>query len=160
METMIQRFEDGAYAVNVDIEATRALYAARAEGGTDECTCTYCKNFAASRERAYPAPFRQLLELLGIDYKKEEETWHTPAGSDGPRHFYAGGFDFIGSVELPEGKPPENKAHGWLTYWFGNSALYPWGEKAAKELKLGPVAHVGFTVRLPWILSQAPEPSE
>ncbi len=156
----MQRFEVGAYTIEVDVQATRALYAARTQGGTDQCTCTYCKNFTASREHAYPTPFRQLLERLGIDYQKEEETWHSPAGNDGPRHFYSGGFDFIGSVELGEGKPLEKKALGWFTYWLENGAFYPWGDKAAQELKLAPVAHVGFTVRLPWILPQVAEPIE
>lgn len=65
----------GNNLVECDAEATRAAYA-KVVGGIDSCRCEYCVNYRLAREQIYPPEFRDLLEELGIDYRKEVELDH------------------------------------------------------------------------------------
>lgn len=65
------KIEFNHWNIEVDVEATRAAYAAIAKGDSEECGCCMCRNFVAQRDRAYPPEVLQLFERLGIDPGKE-----------------------------------------------------------------------------------------
>jgi hypothetical protein len=85
------------WVLQVDREATMRAYVAIPAGGSDQCKCLYCKNFAVAREHVYPEEFRALLEQLGIDHRKEAEVWE--ASPDNARvRLYSGLFHFVGAI--------------------------------------------------------------
>lgn len=57
-------------------EITQATYEQVEYSGADSCICNDCKNFVASRDKAYPTEVKNLFENLGIDISKESEVCH------------------------------------------------------------------------------------
>ena len=93
----------------LNLELTKSTYEQTKEGGCDSCICDDCKNFANSRELAYPEEIKQLFKDLGIDYKKEVETYTVQKTEVGLYKYY-GWFHFKGSftgkncsIPLPNG---------------------------------------------------------
>src|SRR5260370_23860049 len=77
---------------------TKQCYEQIEEGGTANCGCDNCANFALAREQAYPPELMAVFDSLGIDFRKESEVHHygrTPAGL----HTYRGWFYVIRSIE-------------------------------------------------------------
>ncbi len=102
-------FHDEHAEINVDVDATRAMYE-RIESGGDQgrCACEPCQYFAAHLSEAFPADFLSLLERLGIDKTKGNETWWLDDLAPGWR-YYHGSFDFVGTVcqqTVPQGRSP------------------------------------------------------
>ena len=58
---------------DVDLETTKTEYAKAGESGAESCTCGYCANYVAYREFVFPEEIKELLQSLGIDYRKEAE---------------------------------------------------------------------------------------
>jgi hypothetical protein len=77
---------------------TQATYEQVECGGADSCICNDCKNFAAGREKAFPAEIRHLFESLGIDITKESEVCHYTKLENGLHH-YGGWFHFKGRIK-------------------------------------------------------------
>ena len=65
----------GDQTIRYDRDATAEIYGKMEGGFAEECGCIFCKNFAAQRKLIYPASFRALLELLGVDLSKEGEAF-------------------------------------------------------------------------------------
>src|SRR5579871_4422932 len=87
----------GDQTIRYDREATSAIYASMPGGWAEGCGCVGCRNLMPQRDVIYPAPFRELLDRLGIDSNKESE-----AVADGPLqnglHHYGGWFFFVGEM--------------------------------------------------------------
>lgn len=70
------------------------------------CGCGSCLNFIENRESAFPLEFRHLLASLGVDYRKEADTYHSHRVEKGLHH-YGGWFHargkFKGPAVFPEG---------------------------------------------------------
>jgi hypothetical protein len=62
----------GDQTIGYDRDRTAAIYGSL-RGFAENCGCIFCRNFAAQRNVVYPAPFKTLLEQLGIDANKEGE---------------------------------------------------------------------------------------
>lgn len=86
------------WVFEVDKEITQATYEQVECSGADSCTCNDCKNFVASRDKAYPAEIRHLFERLGIDIIKESEVCHYTRLENG-LHYYGGWFHFKGKIK-------------------------------------------------------------
>jgi hypothetical protein len=92
----MEQLQIGDQVVRFDRQRTQAGYAALRCGSTDECDCASCRNFAAQRESAFPMPFRDLLQTLGIDIAKEGELYDSGPADDSV--MYEGWFYFAGAV--------------------------------------------------------------
>lgn len=155
------------WTLRVDREATLQAYAATPNGGSDECICLYCKNFAAAREHVYPEEFRTLLEQLGIDYRKEAEVWECSAAKSRIR-FYSGLFHFIGAiVSIDEREVPRcitlkqtNMRLAGGKEPIGDSFAVAFSDRrdlihtAFEGLDL---VQLDFDVEVPWVLDEEPD---
>jgi len=88
----------GEWQFTLDREATVGAYAKEEAGGSDTCTCIWCRNFRLVRDRVYPPAFLAFLDSVGIDPKKDGEIYHNGELLPGA-HFYAGWFHFVGSLD-------------------------------------------------------------
>lgn len=106
---MKHRTKIGHALIEYDPEATRDAYS-RVNGGISSCKCECCANYRLAREQMYPPAFRDLLEQLGIDYRKEVELDHLADDEtgDGPNygHSVSGHYAFVGRVLEADTTPP------------------------------------------------------
>lgn len=75
---VVQVFEISRWRLHVDVEATRRLYAERAEGAAEACErkgCLSCRNYILARDRL-PEAVKTLLVELGEDLRKEFRVAH------------------------------------------------------------------------------------
>lgn len=79
------------------VEGTRALYAALSGGAAEACGCAPCRNYAAQRGSALPAPLGELCARLGVDPAREVELCRLERLAPG-RHLYAVSFPFVGRL--------------------------------------------------------------
>lgn len=153
----------GRWTLRVDVEATRAAYAAVPAGGTDRCRCEQCVNFERARERAYPPELRALLEELGVDWRKEAEACHLTRLRPG-WHLYNGWFHVVAVIE--------SGREAWRR--VGDSLSEPDFERLGDSLQVGistrehllpapfrgrPVVQLELLAEVPWVLG-IPEPEE
>jgi hypothetical protein len=146
----VTELQIGDQTIRYDSEATAAIYAARAHGYAEKCGCVFCRNFAAQRERVYPAPFRALLEQLGIDPAKEDESVAYGPLKDGC-HFWGGWFYCVAEMVVwGEGicEPPD--AH---EFQFFFTTTGPW----AKEFPGRPLLGIEFMAHVEWVLAESPD---
>ena len=105
MNTIV-KYRDWVF--EVDYERTIEVYQKAKNGCPESCGCNNCKNFSINREQIYPQEFKDLLEELGIDYRKESEIYHIYRAENG-KHFYGGWFHFKGKIK--EGKDCKVDTH-------------------------------------------------
>ena len=144
---MAQEFQVSGQKIRFDREATVALYRETVTvAGANECTCTYCRNFAAHRDKAYPEEFLHLLERLGVNPLRELEAFELGSASDDPQSsLYGGWFVFCG--ELIEGveqlrgvEEPAAFAYCFITSFPSSSD--------------GKLCAVYFITRIPWTIGE------
>ena len=129
-------------------ERTRMAYSAVKSDGAEECSCLYCRNFAAQRSTAYPENFRLLLDQLGIDSEKEGEVYE--CSPEGTLNLYGGWFYFAG--ELIEPGERLTDAGSGFQYYFVDAKHLP-----APKADFGRnVAAVEFYAKLPWVIAERP----
>jgi len=149
------RFMD--WDIEVDADETRRLHGARTAGSPEDCGCLHCRNFVAARKEAYPSPFLDLLQRLGVREDRESEIYHCGEVEPG-LHFYGGWFHFVGRVASgPEahsggtaGGPIE---HAEMSARFSvgftqQIALVP------SSFPAGSIGQVEFSAKVPWVLSE------
>ncbi len=138
------------WVLEIDRAATEEAYRSIAPG-PETCGCRTCRNFAAARERVYPAEFRALCRRLGIQVEREREVYELGRTQDGT-YLYGGWFHFVGRLDVtPESQDYQYTDAGTgFTFYFTNSlALVP---EAMRERA---VVQVEFTARVPWVLDEA-----
>ena len=132
-------------------EATIALYRDVINmPGADRCTCTYCRNFAAQRNKAYPEEFLHLLNQLGANSLKEWEAFEYGIADENPKTWlYGGWFLFCGKlIEGTDHRPKQPKPFAfWFTSSFPNATLPKNQEICAVE----------FLAEIPWVLAEMPD---
>ena len=136
----------GDQFVRYDRQATVTAYVGIPSGGAERCGCSYCRNFAAQRNLAYPEAFRTLLDQLGIYSRKEGEAYEMGPARDGTR-LYGGWFFFVG--ELIE-KGERLIQGGDFQYWFRPSFPRPPASFGNQ------VAAIEFSTQVPWVLEESP----
>lgn len=101
----------------------------------------------AQRNVVYPAPFRDLLDRLGIDPNKEGE-----AVADGPSknglHQYGGWFFFVGKMVTAGERLSQVTDAPYFGYYFTRGGLCP------LVFRSGPSLGVEFVAHLKWILPE------
>jgi hypothetical protein len=155
------------WVLQVDREATREAYAATPSGGSDECGCLYCQNFAAAREHLYPEEFLALLEQLGIDYRKEVEVWEASAPNARIR-FCSGWFHFVGKILSTDNRETPRR----VTLAQTHTKLLEGQEPIGGNFALGfsnrrdvisdafekhSVVQLDFSAEVPWVLEEEHE---
>ena len=140
----------------VDKQLTTSTYDQATMGGADGCSCNECKNFQSYRDRLYPAEIMQLLNDLGIDYKKESEICHYCRQDDGLHH-YGGWFHFKGHFK---GKD----CTSWTSensYTFDLTTIsetFSIGFRKASDLTFfenkDDLVQIEFEVKIPWTISR------
>ena len=90
----------GGKRYTCDRAATENAYSRADIGGVESCSCEGCRNFVLVRDEVFPPSFLALLESLGIDPRKDGETYHIARDRPG-RHYYGGWFHFVGDLQTP-----------------------------------------------------------
>jgi hypothetical protein len=133
------------WILDCDVEATRVGYQTIAVGGAESCDCAGCRNFLAQRECVYPAEVLNLFDELGVNYKRDAETYHTARLEPG-LHLYGRWFHFVGAI-LTEPIGPAT-LNNFTIDFFPDRAL------AAKAFENQRLVQIEITVKLPWVLSE------
>lgn len=137
------------WKITYDAKANNNAYNSVDIGDPERCGCEYCLNYVQARANVYPEAFLELLNAVGVDYRKEAEVYHFATVSEGIE-LYGGVFHFIGSVELEdnfEGGVPEVVMDGEnfkCSMINGRSLSHPAFE--GKDL-----VEIEFTVKVPWL---------
>ncbi len=169
----MERIRFHRWEFECDAEATRIAYQGVAEGA-ESCSESVCQNFAAARSHAYPPEVLALFGELGIDHRKEAETFHW--FRVGPKilqawedermrvsddvlgmHFHGGWFHFIGFIaegpdsfeRLPGPPKPGARFRGSIALDKKSHRLIP-GASEHWIVRLEPVFDrfsIGFTSR-------------
>jgi len=163
-----------------DPQSTRDAYAI-VSGGAESCSANDCQNFAAARLHAYPPEALDLFQRLGIDFRKEAETFHNmrvslamvkiwrEQGRPAPDslvglHHHGGWFHFVGRVvKGPDCFTPIEGGGGWsvqlepLTDSFSLGFSGTHAALVRRPFKGKPIVQVEFEAMVPWILEK-PEP--
>lgn len=138
----------GRWEFTIDRDATIAAYERAERGGSDECKCDGCRNFAATRDVVYPPAFLSFLHSLGIDFHKDGEVYHNARIGPG-RHDYDGWFHFVGTLEKTGDfsvVPMSDSFEAWL---LRKSA------PAIPSLRGLPLVEVAFhATAVPWLLNE------
>lgn len=91
------KIEYNHWHIEVEVDATRAAYAAILQGDAASCPCDMCRNFVAQRGAIYPAAILGFFDRLGIDPDKEltNSSFTTSPG----KHVYSVSHCFVGLVQ-------------------------------------------------------------
>ena len=137
----------GQWQYSSDPATTREAYAQAKCGYTGRCTCDYCKNFVAVRDRVFPREFADLLSDLGIDASKDGEVYHE--GKLAPNaHCYGGWFHFVGSLDETGDFAPVQYPGGFIAYMCKRSA------PSLPELDGLPLVQLEFRMEgVPWAIA-------
>jgi hypothetical protein len=142
----------GNWRFTVDRNATVVAYSRAPRGGSEDCSCSGCRNFVAARDRIYPPEFLALLDSLGIDRRKDGEVYQMTRRAPGC-HDYGGWFHFVGMLENTEDFPGVAMSDHFMARLRTNSAP----ELAA--LRGLPLVELEFhSTNVPWVLSEQEPP--
>ncbi|MBN2269446.1 MAG: hypothetical protein JXN61_02470 [Sedimentisphaerales bacterium] len=151
------------WRVSFDPDATSKLYTLASAGYANSCDCDFCLNFVAQRDSVYPPTVREVLQQIGVDYRKETEiSYVTTLAPD--CHLYLGHFVFVGSVEcLAESSDRSRQVSGLLEQ-VEVTEFFSWSFKDCKSGTFyktpdgKPRSELVFQTKLPWVLD-LPEPA-
>ena len=140
----------GDQTIRYDREATAAIYATIQHGDAEECGCPACRNFAAQRESIYPASFRAMLELLGIDADKESATAEYGPLAD-ETYRYDGWFALVGEVVAAGASNSHAPDANYFEFFF--TRVCPNAPPFTNQPLLG----LEFVTNVKWVLKDPPE---
>ena len=136
----------GPYRLEVDVEATRAYYAAHNEPWVT-CTCAGCRNFARA-VKALPQPVKDFFARLGLDPEKVNELCYYTgtAGTIAGDCWYHLVGRVLEEAPLP-GEYPYDLAEGFSVGFKNPCDLLP-------EDFPEPCCQMNFGFVLPWVLKE------
>jgi hypothetical protein len=138
----------GQWEYTVDRKATILAYSRTERGGADTCNCADCRNFRVARAVSFPAEFLALLDKLGIDPRKDAEVYHNARLAPG-RHYYAGWYHFVGTLDQAGDFPPVDLGGGFSVWMCRASA------PTLRSLDGMQVVQVEFQAEaVPWLLDE------
>lgn len=141
----------GPYRLRVDLEATRAYYAAHPLPWVT-CGCAGCRNFVEAVKQL-PGAAAELFASLGLDPEKPGETMYfegTPEAVDG-----AGWYHLCGTIlEAPPVKPGETFG-AWLPVAEHWEAAFKEDCDLLPDDFPRPCFQMDLCFRLPWVLEEA-----
>jgi len=140
------------WILECDVDATRETYQKVSQGSAEICDCIYCKNFLILRDNLFQGEFLELLNNLGVDYRKDVEIYLQATLEKG-KHLYAGWFHSIGKVKQ-NGNVVILKNE--LQVYFMQNKDLMFDEFEGKDL-----IQIEFVnAVLPWKLIDLPEPKQ
>jgi hypothetical protein len=92
-------------------------------GDAERCGCSYCLNFIAQRQTAYPENFRLLLDQPVIDPEKEGEVYE--CSPDGNSTIYGGWFYLVGELVVGGERLITDPASGFEYYFLAKGRPKP-----------------------------------
>ena len=139
-------FVFGPYRLEVDVEATRAYYAAHNEPWVT-CSCAGCRNFAQA-VKSLPQPVKDFFDQLGLDPEKVNELCYYT----GTERTIAGDcwYHLVGTVleGAPQpGDDPHPLAENFSVGFKNACDLLP-------EDFPRPCCQMNFGFVLPWVLEE------
>ena len=145
-------FTFGTYRLSVDVEATRAYYAAHNEPWIT-CDCAGCRNFARA-VKDLPQAVRDFFDALGLDPEKPGEVMYY----QGTEKDLSGGgwYHLVGTVV--EGASQPGSCEEFPAGWYELAAGFSVGFK--KECDLlpedfpRPCCQMEFEHVMPWVLEE------
>ncbi len=150
----LSEFEFHGWKFLVDTDTTANAYAASARGGAERCTCDYCRNLVACREREYPDELVAFLRRVGVNPFMEAEVWEARPLENGTS-FNTGWWHFVGSVvaegddEIQLPPNPGGRSREWTVRFRPNQ-----GDMRLETLPdSASLIRVDFFAQLPWVLS-------
>ena len=142
----------GAYRLLVDVEATRAYYAAHNEPWIT-CDCAGCRNFAQAVKDLPPA-VRDFFGVLGLDPEKPGEVMFY----QGTQRTLSGGgwYHLVGQVLEGASRPGDCEAFpaGWYELAEGFSVGFQNHCDLLPEDFPRPCCQMQFNYTLPWVLEE------
>lgn len=121
--------------------------------GPEKCDCDNCKNFLLARENLYPESLKEILNQLGIDYKKEAELCYFNRVKPG-WHLYKGWFHFVGKLQNP---PRDNDLRIFeLVPDFEDFAwsFFDKRDLVSEEFGNNPVVQLEWIGIVPWVINK------
>ena len=138
----------GDQTIRYDRDRTARIYASLSNGWAEKCGCVGCRNYLAQRDTIYPPAFRELLDRLGIDLRKDAEIV-----ADGPLrnglHHYGGWFFFVGEMLTAGEYNSEVCNSPYFAFWFTRIGPSP------KEFQSEPHVAIEFAAHFKWILAES-----
>ena len=146
-------FEFGDYILDIDVEKTRAFYAA---APLNDCDCDGCVNFRLAAD-SFPAEVKEFFEKLGADPKKAAELMVWVAEDGGKSLWYGGFYHLCGSIT--NGKDCKTPARGEITHTGsgyriaeGYSAGFTSSADLVEDGFPGPIVQMEIDFhRVPWV---------
>lgn len=141
--------ELGGWILECDPEATRRAYAQISTGDPETCSCSYCRNFVATRSAAYPDGALQLYAQLGVSPDREAEVYELGPPTSGPGRLYGGWHHFVGHVIKDPGRLVTITPS--FEMWFREArdlAAPVFGEQSLVQAE--------FNATVPWVLDESP----
>jgi hypothetical protein len=133
-----------------DVEATRKAHDGIDYSGAEACDCYLCRNFLAARPDVFPTEFLDLFVRLGIDHRKEAESYHIVRLAPG-LHLYGAWYHFVGQIVQQPDSPAKLSEN--LTIDFITKR-----DLAAESFANQPLVQVEITLEVAWTLTQEEEP--
>lgn len=138
------------WILDCDVEATRKAYDGIDFGGAEACDCHLCRNFLLTRPEVFPTEILDLFVQLGIDHKKEAESYH--AAPIAPRlHLYEAWYHFVGQIVQQPDSPANLSEHKTIDFITKR-------DLAAKSFGNQPLVQVELTLEVSWLLEGKEEP--
>ncbi len=162
------------WEIEYNQEANRRIYGKLEIGAGVSCDCSYCRNFALSREEVYPKEVLGLLSKLGIDYRKDAEVWDVPSDEEGIR-IIGGWFHCVGNVLSGQNLDSVQIIKPKWYQIFSNEVkivndhyeniddlfsihLGKNDTPLKTQFQDQPIIQIAFQTKIPWLLDEPPEP--
>ncbi|MGD9587707.1 MAG: hypothetical protein AB7Q37_08565 [Pyrinomonadaceae bacterium] len=134
------------WILSCDVDATREAYEGIDFGGAEACDCYLCRNFLLTRPRVFSAEILDLFAKLGIDHRKEAESYHIAPIANG-LHLYGAWFHFVGQIVQQPDSPTKLSEHSTIDF-FAKRDL------AAESFANKPLVQVELTLTVSWLLDE------
>lgn len=151
-QSNIQGLSLGNYRLQVDVETTRAYYAAHS-GPWVTCTCAGCRNFVRA-VKSLPQPVKDFFVRLGLDPEKVNELCYY----NGTRSTVIGDgwYHLAGTVLEGSSRPGDHVLFpaGWYDLAEGFSVGFQNHCDLLPEDFPRPCFQMHFNYTLPWVLEE------
>ncbi len=141
----MEEFKLKNWLLRIDRGRTREILKHIKSDG-ENCSCLYCKNYIASRDKIFSKEFLSLMKELGIDHKKDIHTSHIVEIEEG-FHLYEIDYYFAGELVF---EPPVNKVINtdYFAYHISSNLNYRRNEFPLPALVLE------CYIKIPWVLEE------
>lgn len=145
---MFETMQVGPWLIETDREATTLAYQEQPLI-TEQCACTYCRNYAAAYTQL-PTALLQLFDQLGINPLKEAEVCDLEVDIDRASHLYTAAYHCVGRIVETLTTPKVLEIETAEILLTTNVYLVP-------DNFPRPVVQLELFANLPWILGERAE---